>query len=477
MRISEYFKLGRTQPYLDFVDVRLDTDIEVFVDPSAIKSMDSPWGHECTSLIQRFFETVLQCIKAGDHSGARNLLSSLNERNEFHLGFSSGRSQGHGFGSESANSVWQALTRSKASVSGLLQDLEDTCLLIPGIGTDMISDAVCNIIRGPLLKYTNDMCIYYGIPTQGQVASGPIWNPSKGQWDQTFVPLPMTNYGKVVFIPKIFVRHRLWYKYDEYYRHYLLPEMQTEELNANTALVEVLRDGTRRVTKKVLIEKYGADKLAVVAETLKRPHILEKYKKIKDSKASAPLTHNEIAEIEETDAPDWKILLKQLKALPSGIKDAKNYEDLIEKIISALFYPSLCNPRKQHEIHNGRKRIDITYTNEAKNGFFFWTSRHYPCPLIFVECKNYGKEVGNPELDQLAGRFSPSRGQIGILVCRDIADKVLLKERCIDTAKDHRGYIIPLDDEDLEILINEQFKFPESQEFSILRDIFSTLIS
>ena len=32
MRASEFFKLGKTQPYLDFVDVRLDTDIEVFID-------------------------------------------------------------------------------------------------------------------------------------------------------------------------------------------------------------------------------------------------------------------------------------------------------------------------------------------------------------------------------------------------------------------------------------------------------------
>ncbi|MFA6527283.1 MAG: hypothetical protein WCT20_02565, partial [Candidatus Babeliales bacterium] len=42
----------------------------------------------------------------------------------------------------------------------------DTCLLIHGIGTDMISDAICNIIRGPLISYTHDMCKYYDIPME-----------------------------------------------------------------------------------------------------------------------------------------------------------------------------------------------------------------------------------------------------------------------------------------------------------------------
>lgn len=475
--MSEYFNLGRTQPFLDFVDVPLDTDVEVFVDPSAIKSMGSTWGHECASLIQNFFETVLRHIQSGNNLHAQKLLSSLNERNEFHLGFSTGKSRGHGFGTKAANSVWQALSQSQASISGLLKDLEDTCLLIHGIGTDMLSDAVCNIIRGPLLRYTQDMCGYYDIPMVPEVASGPIWNASAEEWEQGLVPLPMTEFGKVVFVPKIFVRHRLLYQYDEYYRHYLLPEMQQEEISANSGLVEILKNGEPNVTKKSLMEKYGADKLSVVRESLKRPHILEVYKKNKDSMVPRPLSHKEISEIEQTEPPDWKELLSQLKLLATGLNTASKYEDLIEKIFSALFYPALCNPKKQKEIHKGRKRIDITYMNEANHGFFYWASLHYSCAHIFVECKNFGKEVGNPEVDQLSGRFSPSRGQIGILVCRNIENRTLLMERCVGTAKDQRGFIIPLDDKDLEKMIDEQIKVPHSLEFTVLREIFDSLVS
>lgn len=51
MNVSDHFKLDRAQPYLDFVNVRLDTDIEVFVDPAAIRSLPSAWGIECVSLL------------------------------------------------------------------------------------------------------------------------------------------------------------------------------------------------------------------------------------------------------------------------------------------------------------------------------------------------------------------------------------------------------------------------------------------
>ena len=35
MRISEFFGLGLTQPYLDFVDVDIEGDVRYYIDPTA----------------------------------------------------------------------------------------------------------------------------------------------------------------------------------------------------------------------------------------------------------------------------------------------------------------------------------------------------------------------------------------------------------------------------------------------------------
>lgn len=141
-----------------------------------------------------------------------------------------------------------------------------------------------------------------------------------------------------------------------------------------------------------------------------------------------------------------------------------------------MFYPSLCSPTKQHKIHSGRKRIDITYNNEASAGFFAWLAQHYPSPFIFVECKNYGKEVGNPEVDQIAGRFSPSRGVVGLLVCRSVDNPRLLEQRCIDTAKDQRGYVLVLSDDDIIALMEAAKTGVLAQAFPLLMRKFRKLV-
>ncbi|USE00239.1 hypothetical protein JKJ11_15130 [Vibrio sp. SCSIO 43133] len=477
MRFSEYFQLSKTQPYLDFVDIPLDTDVPVFLDPSSIRALESTWGNELSSLLQTFFQSVLDNIRKGDHVKAKALLASLNERNEFHLGYSHGKSRGHGFGKESANLVWNALTQSKAAKTGLIKDLEDTALMINGIGTDMISDAVCNILRGPLIKYTQDVCNYYGISLQHDVPSGPIWNPATEMWEESYVSLPMTPEGKVILVPKILVRHRLGYDAGEYYRHYILPQMQWEHIQANSSLVQTLKSGEKKVTKKSLIEKYGSGKLALVEQTLPRRHVLDDYRSEKQRRPPEPLSHRHLLELEDIPSPDFTKLISKLEQVPTGRDAASEYENVIEDILSVLFYPSLCHPTKQDKIHAGRKRIDITYTNEARSGFFAWIAQHHPCAHVFVECKNYGKEVGNPEVDQIAGRFSPSRGKVGILICRKIENKELLMKRCRDTADDQRGFILPLDDDDLKALIKELVHSDEGfQNFSLLRKLWGQLV-
>ena len=477
MRVSQYYQLNRSQPSLDFVDVDIYGDLKVFVDPRALRLLPSSWGGECVSLIQSFFHTVLQAIKNGEDEKAQKLLSSLREPNETHLGLSHGKARGRALGDESARDVWQALRQSEAVISGLLEDLEDSILLIEGIDKDIISDISTNIIREPLIRYTQDACMYYGIPLEPEVYSGPLWDPMARAWYTDLVEMPVANGQKLLLVPKVIVRHILDYNADEYYRHYLLEYLREKEMSANTELVQLLKNGTRRVTKKSLMEKYGRGKAVILRETLQHPDVLYEYRA--DKKAQGvrpPLTHMQIAEAQESDPPDWDELLEEVISLEAGRADATLYEKAVEQLLTALFYPALVNPQIQHEIHEGRKRIDITYTNAARYGFFNWLATHYPSAHVFVECKNYTREIGNPELDQLAGRFSPSRGQFGLLIGRNFDDKEQFLRRCRDTARDVRGYIIPLDDNDLENLVLIRKSDEYAKEFSLLKSRFDKLI-
>lgn len=476
MRVSEHYRLNRSQPTLDFVDVDVAADLTVFVDPRALRLLPSTWGDECVSLIQDFFRTILHLLREARDAEGRAVLRVLREPNETHLGLSRGRSRGRALGSQSSYDVWEVLRSSQAVQSGLLEDLEDTILLVDGIADDIISDITTNIIRQPLIQYTQAACGVYGIPLAAEVDSGPLWDPASHSWHSTYVQLPTVAGSRLLLVPKAIVRRRMDYNSDEYYRHYILETLQEVELAANTELVQLLKNGQRRVSKKDLEKKYGRGKSVNVRETLRHPDVLRRYRDDKARIIRAPLSHDELAENEGTQPPDWDALLRAVLQITAGTSDATSYHRAVEALLSALFYPALCNPQIEFPIHDGRKRIDITYTNFATGGFFRWLAANYAAAHVFVECKNYGREVGNPELDQLAGRFSPSRGQFGILVCRTFENKELFFARCRDTASDQRGLILALDDGDLIALTAARKGQDRSAEFALLKGQFDRLI-
>lgn len=85
-------------------------------------------------------------------------------------------------------------------------------------------------------------------------------------------------------------------------------------------------------------------------------------------------------------------------------------------------------------------------------------------------------------MDQLSSRFSPLRGQVGLLVCRTFKNRGLLMKGCRDTALDHRGYMLPVDDANLRKMVFEarsEFTPVDARlpEFSLLKDRFDALVS
>lgn len=477
MRVSETFTLRKTQPELDFVDVDIDGDIPVFISPRALSLLPTEWADECVHLIQNFFKEVIRLIKENKDNEAQALLSVLREPNETHLGLSADKSRGRAVGNESAHDIWNALKESRAATSGLLEDLEDTVLMVKGVSVDIVSDIATNIIREPLIRYTQEMCDWHDIPTQEGIDSGPLWNSRSKEWRSEFVRLPMTTTGKLLLVPKGIVRRHLSYDANEYYQHYLLSHLQQVELNANSALVELLKNKKRRVTKKSLKKKYGTGKETIVRETINHPEVLERYRKVKKGEEHPALTHEDIAEIESQPAPDWDALLNKVATLPTGTDDADAYEKAVESLLTALFYPMLTYPVPQMKIHDGRKRIDIGYTNMASSGFFSWVATNYPAAHIYFECKNTGSDIGNPALDQLAGRFSPSRGKVGFIVCRKFENKDLFLQRCRDTVNDDRKYILPIDDDDLRSLVESKKAGDGFERLTLLQDRFTSLVS
>jgi len=460
IKFSEYFNLNKSQYELDFVDIPINNgDVPLFIDPYAISKRTDYWSIDCHNAIVDFFQYLIDQISQGNTQQAREALAGLREPNQTRLGMSTGnKPRGRGVGTEQSEFLFLALSGSTAVRTGFIKDLEECELLIEGIGRDKISDIATNIIRHKLIEYTQIQCELWNIPLNS-VPSGMTWNQDLKEWENEYVNLPVCNSNSVILIPKAIARFDIEFDYQEYYQHFVLNFLQSEELSANSSLVRTLKDGTKKPPyKKVLEEKYPLSKKYLYEFSKEHPDILSNYKTSKNYNLKELNVEDILffAYKQETNrSVDYNTLKNKLKTIQAGDSAANQYHDYIIGAMTAIFYPYIINPKKEQEIHDGRKRIDIVFQNSAQDGFFFElpNTKSVPSGYIFVECKNYASDPANPALDKLSGRFSTNRGKFGFLVCRSFSNKDLFIQRCKDTAQDDRGFIVALDDDDIEKLL------------------------
>jgi hypothetical protein len=470
MKISEIFKLNKTQAELDFIDIDPDRDFPLFLDSQLIGASNHAFADRCHNTISNFFQYFLELIQADKRELARELFSYLSEPNETCLGTSKGRPAGRGVGHEQASDIFESIMASKAIATGVLEDLEDFRIFVHGVGADKVSDMTTNIIRKNLIEYTQSQCELHDIPMMDGVAANPWWNPDARRWERSYEKTLVIEDRRILFVPKSLVSRGIAYDFDRYHRQFVLNFVQRAELNSNGPHVRHRKPrngqevGDPYVTKEDMAKHVAPPNKDFVAEfTAKHPGLFKDFKSA-TTKNAKPLSNSDLNST--TDIGDLcNYLIERLAGTPVGNADANNYHSLIVGVLELIFHPNLSCPKKEVEINDGRKRIDLTFDNSARSGQFFdlHQIKKIACPYIMIECKNYGREVGNPEFDQLAGRFSMNRGNFGMLLCRSVENYDRLIKRCQDFFRDKRELIVPMLDQDIVIILKEKSIDPNSR--------------
>ena len=445
MTFSEHFRLNASQGELDFVDVDPAHDMRLFVDPYAIQinalDKDDPF-YDC---LLSFFSTLLDCLRLEDNERAKVLVGHLREPKDTFLGYSKGKPKGHGVGSKQAMALIDAIRRSEAFRTGQLEDFSEAELFVEGVGPDKISDLSTNVLREPLMAYTKSICDIYDIQTR-KVAMPPFWDAEEEMWKSGYADMPIINNAPVLLVPKSLVRQRLCLDSQEYYNYYL--DYLQAELEPRASLASALRGKSGRVTKERVKERYPFDKTQLAKFAQEHPAQFENFKQIM---RSADGIDDNYIDPDFVYSEATSALSVQFRNLPPGRKHADEYEKLVQRAMTLLFWPHLTFPKAQRPVHKGRKRLDIEFWNYAKIGFWNDMSRdqNIRARTVPVECKNYSDEISNEEFDQLNGRFSKQRGFIGLLFYRKVQNLRALQERAQSFVKDDRGYLITINDEEL----------------------------
>lgn len=483
MKISEAMGLNKSQLELEFVDYDLDGDTRLFLDPYFISTQNNNFCNKANVIIKSFFNCILFYLKEGKYSKAQDMLNHIGEFKDANLGLSEGKPRGKGIGCFYSKQLFNSLKKSKAVKTGLVEDIEDLAIFIEGIGRDRMSDMLGNILRKLLIDYTIEQCNVYGIPLQ-KAPSGYYWDTETNEWKTSYEKRLIINGKTYVLIPKFIVCYSVVYTPQNFIQHFALNFLQDEYLRMGSSLIKYTYDKNGKIknaeVSKISIREdfekrnCALNKDFIFSFALKHPDVLKKFKEE---------VRNKIVEKEELSEVDKIIVFKTLIDGFDNISAGKHYADAYHNwvlgVLEVLVYPNLINPKKEDPINEGRKRIDITFENVAKNGFFFElpTTHQVECNKIMIECKNYSSDIANAELDQMNGRFGSNRGRFGIVCCRAIDDKELLIKRCVDFATAQKNYIIVLTDEDFKNTLQKFIEGDMDAFNKCLNDKYFELIS
>ena len=479
MKISERLGIEKTQFELDFVDIDIDGDLPLFIDPIYISKANTPMINKMYSTLSNFFDYLMELINIGNITEARNVFLNLNEVNDIHLGLSKNRARGNGIGEIYQKDIFDNILLTAQKHEGLLNKIQDIKIFVQGIDRDRVSDMVANIIKKELINYTKQQCEINNIPLTSGVQTGFFWDPLKRSWENTLDDILIIDGKRIILVPRLIVSYAKEYTAAKFVQHFALNYLQEQNIINNTSLVQrytnkkgktrvwVTKDSIRKKEKK---DGKKIDKEWIANFAQKNPKIFNDFgEEMRKIKVVDDINTEGIDKIDIA-----KFLKKKLGKLNVGTENASKYHDLILGILEFLFYPNLSNPRKETPIHERRKRIDITFENSAENGFFHKLPALYQIPssLIMVECKNYREDIGNPEVDQLSGRFSVNRGKFGMLLFRNINNEELIMNRCKDLCADKSEVIIPLMDTDLNKALDSIIDNTEDNIESIISNKF-----
>jgi len=300
--ISTYFELskkGINQSELEFIDVKLDDDNELFVDPRLIENNSSPLFRPMANCLYKYFGHLILVISNNQIKKTNDLLSGVFEPKETRLGYGFNPNIGKSAGPKLKTEFIASIQNNPVIKARKINNFSDLIFFIPNFRCDRVSDISTKVLKKFLIEFTQQQCKKLGIPTN-TVHQSDILNPDTLKWENNDVELPVYFDGlidrPIIFVPKSIVSRdkdansnlRCFFRFA---RKYIL------QVNDADLTAKVPRNGKNN---SILVKDFDATIKNIKEDlsrwVIKHPVILSDYWEATIEKVK-PLTDGEIEQI------------------------------------------------------------------------------------------------------------------------------------------------------------------------------------
>ncbi|UQB13325.1 hypothetical protein [Clavibacter nebraskensis] len=225
---------------VSFVDVHVERDNLLFIDPSAIRAAESAgsrYGRQASAELITFFDFILAKLRsphAADHAVGEESLQHFHEIGNTRLGMSAAGTDGHGAAEKLGTVIWAELFSNPLcqQAVAVLKFVEDIPVFVDDIDKDITSDITARIVFDTLANFTQDMMrAHPELEAKRPVAKlrTDRWDTSRAAWVSTEVDLPEADGKPLLLVPKDFVNFKIEMSFGQYLQVPLLSEIQSED--------------------------------------------------------------------------------------------------------------------------------------------------------------------------------------------------------------------------------------------------------
>lgn len=218
---------------LDFVDVAINADTKLFIDPCFIETSKDLFSIRCQEVIQDYFDSLYKAYRISSYNPY--ILSHLGERNETRFGYGTGTNgkakTPEGMG-ETLNGLHDLIIRG-VTLHGMI----DIPLMMPRFAEDCMSDMLVNILFKQLSEFTLMQCDRYGIATRHITDLRYYWNHHTHEWCIYEGRSLVINGSIILLVPKKYVCTRFYYSTSQFFMSKIATMLQkdrTEVVNRKT---------------------------------------------------------------------------------------------------------------------------------------------------------------------------------------------------------------------------------------------------
>lgn len=223
--VSDEWKLGcRGHENFEFVDVNLNDDNLLFIDPCLLEKCSSSGAKGALEIMYTFFNKFYRAYCENNESLKFKLLNHAGEQNAIHLGYGHPRKGNTASGLMTDFKPLERLIRNITTI-GIPQDIP---VLIPGFAEDGLSDLFTNILHKELNEFTVKQMEKHGIHSNG-TSEFYYWNSQALRCELITRPSYLYMGKETLVVPKNIVRKNYLFGAGQYFERVILERLREEE--------------------------------------------------------------------------------------------------------------------------------------------------------------------------------------------------------------------------------------------------------